>query len=84
MFVCDGCKDIHAYSLRVISMKERGTFRYPRYHKMPTCTATHRSVVTMPMVLVPIVYLFSSVAYVWVRGAKTTGPITKKFVFSEI
>jgi hypothetical protein len=27
-------------------------------------------------------HFFSSVAYVWVRGAKTTGPIVKKFVFS--
>jgi hypothetical protein len=29
-----------------------------------------------------IVYLFSSVAHVWVPGAKTTGPIAKKFGFS--
>jgi hypothetical protein len=28
-----------------------------------------------------IPYLFSSVAYVWVRGAKTTVPIAKKSVF---
>jgi hypothetical protein len=27
----------------------------------------------------PIVHFFSSVAYVWVRGAKTTEPITKRF-----
>jgi hypothetical protein len=26
---------------------------------------------------------FSSVAYVWVRGAKTTGPIAKKVCFGE-
>jgi hypothetical protein len=26
-------------------------------------------------------YSFSSVAYVWVRGAKTTGPIAKKVWF---
>jgi hypothetical protein len=32
----------------------------------------------------PIVHSFSSVAYVWVRGAKTTGPIAKKFGFSQI
>jgi hypothetical protein len=31
----------------------------------------------------PIVHFFSSaVAYDWVRGAKTTGPIVKKFGFS--
>jgi hypothetical protein len=30
----------------------------------------------------PIVNFFSSVAYVWVPGAKTTGPIAKKFGFS--
>jgi hypothetical protein len=29
-----------------------------------------------------IVHFFSSVAYVWVPGAKTTGPIAKKFDFS--
>jgi hypothetical protein len=29
-----------------------------------------------------IVHSFSSVAYVWVRGAKTTGPIVKMFGFS--
>jgi hypothetical protein len=29
-----------------------------------------------------IVHFFSSVAYVWVPGAKTTGPIVKKFGFS--
>jgi hypothetical protein len=29
-----------------------------------------------------IVHYFSSVAYVWVRGAKTTVPIVKKFGFS--
>jgi hypothetical protein len=29
-----------------------------------------------------VVDLFSYVAYVWLRGAKTTGPIAKKFVFS--
>jgi hypothetical protein len=36
------------------------------------------------LILVPltIVHFFISVAYVWVRGAKTTGPIAKKFVFS--
>jgi hypothetical protein len=27
-------------------------------------------------------YFFSSVAHVWVPGAKTTGPIVKKFGFS--
>jgi hypothetical protein len=27
--------------------------------------------------------LFSSVAHVWVPGAKTTGPIAKKFDFSK-
>jgi hypothetical protein len=27
---------------------------------------------------------FSSVAYVWVRGAKTTGPIAKKFFLNLI
>jgi hypothetical protein len=32
--------------------------------------------------LIPIVYFFSSVAYVLVPGAKTTGPIVKKFGFS--
>jgi hypothetical protein len=31
-----------------------------------------------------IVNVFSSVAHVWVPGAKTTGPIVKKFVFSLI
>jgi hypothetical protein len=29
-----------------------------------------------------LVHFFSSVAHVWVPGAKTTGPIVKKFVFS--
>jgi hypothetical protein len=29
-----------------------------------------------------IVHFFSSVAHVWVLGAKTTGPIVKKFGFS--
>jgi hypothetical protein len=29
-----------------------------------------------------ILHFFSSVAHVWVPGAKTTGPIAKKFVFS--
>jgi hypothetical protein len=29
-----------------------------------------------------IVHSFCPVAYVWVRGAKTTGPIMKKFGFS--
>jgi hypothetical protein len=29
-----------------------------------------------------ILHIFSSVAHVWVLGAKTTGPIVKKFVFS--
>jgi hypothetical protein len=29
-----------------------------------------------------IVHSFSSVAYVWLRGAKTTGLIAKKIVFS--
>jgi hypothetical protein len=32
---------------------------------------------------VPIVHFFSSVAHVWVPGAKTTGPITKMFGFSK-
>jgi hypothetical protein len=31
-----------------------------------------------------IVHFFSSVAHVWVPGAKTTGLIAKMFVFSEI
>jgi hypothetical protein len=30
----------------------------------------------------PIVHFFSSVAHVWVPGAKITGPIVKKFGFS--
>jgi hypothetical protein len=28
-----------------------------------------------------VLHFFSSVAHVWVPGAKTTGPIAKKFVF---
>jgi hypothetical protein len=32
------------------------------------------------MYLIP--YSFSSVAHIWVPGAKTTGPIVKKFGFS--
>jgi hypothetical protein len=31
-----------------------------------------------------LVHFFSSVAYVWVRGAKTAGPIAKKFGFSYV
>jgi hypothetical protein len=31
-----------------------------------------------------ILYFFSSVAHIWVPGAKTTGPIVKKFGFSSI
>jgi hypothetical protein len=31
-----------------------------------------------------IVHSFHSVAYVWVREAKTTAPIAKKFGFSSI
>jgi hypothetical protein len=31
-----------------------------------------------------MLYFFSSVAHVWVPGAKTTGLIVKKFVFSSI
>jgi hypothetical protein len=31
----------------------------------------------------PILYFFNSVAHVWVPGAKTTGPIAKKFGFSS-
>jgi hypothetical protein len=32
--------------------------------------------------LTNIVHFFSSVAHVWVPGAKTTGPIVKKFGFA--
>jgi hypothetical protein len=32
--------------------------------------------------VIAIVHFFSSVAHVWVLGAKTTGPIEKKFGFS--
>jgi hypothetical protein len=32
----------------------------------------------------PIVIFFGSVAHVWVPGAKTTGPIVKKLVISQI
>jgi hypothetical protein len=31
-----------------------------------------------------IVHLFSSVAHVWVPGAKTTGPFLKMFGFSNL
>jgi hypothetical protein len=34
------------------------------------------------MASVPIVHSFSSVTHVWIPGAKTTGPIVKKFGFS--
>jgi hypothetical protein len=34
------------------------------------------------VIAIPVVHFFSSVSYVWVPGAKTTGPITKKFGFS--
>jgi hypothetical protein len=47
------------------------------------------AVVTVPFQLFgeysrisPIIHYFSSVAYVWVPGAKTTGPIVNKFGFS--
>jgi hypothetical protein len=66
------------------------TFRIQQKHDQWTSVATIcRTRLTnrgTPMIFSPIgntiVNLFSSVADVWVPGAKTTGPIVKKFVFS--
>jgi hypothetical protein len=61
--------------------------------KFPSFWELHRFWRTFPSVLIDrwhdtslstIVHFFSSVAYVWVSRAKTTGPIAKKFGFSEI
>jgi hypothetical protein len=45
---------------------------------------TNRTQKDRSMLINSMVHLFSSVAHVWVPGAKSTGPIVKKFGFSKI